>query len=95
MEVLYARKPHPHVVRRVVPEKPERELPPAMVGRVDVDLKDVDEATTLLGAFIQTAGKLRESRLARLRELVGAIPSVDLAKAWKSALKELRAEIAG
>lgn len=95
MEVLYARKPHPHVVRRVVPAKPERELPPAIVARVDIELKDVDETSSLLGAFIQTGGKLRESRLARLRELVGTVPSVETAKAWKSALKELRAELAG
>lgn len=96
VEVLYARKPqHPHVIRRVVPAKPERELPPAIASRVDIEVKDLDEAAMLLGAFIQTGGKLRESRLARLRELVGTIPSVDTAKAWKSALKELRAELAG
>lgn len=72
------------------PSKGELCLPP----RVPEELPLLEEAMMLLGAYVQVAGKLRQSRLERLREVVGTLPSVEQAKAWKSGLKELRADLA-
>jgi hypothetical protein len=93
MEVLrrrasaIVRPPHRGVVR-----VRERALPP----RVPEDLAGLDEALKLLGNHIQslqTGGRLRESLRLRLQELIGSVPEVVAARAWKSALKELRGEL--
>lgn len=68
----------------------ERHLPP----KVPEDIATLEEATTLLGAFLQADGKLRESRRERLASLIGKLPSLEVARAWKSGLKELRSELA-
>lgn len=68
-------------------------LPP----RVPDELSEVEEALTLLGNLIQClqgGGRLRESVRLRLQELVGAVPEVVAARAWKTGLKELRVELA-
>jgi hypothetical protein len=60
-------------------------------------LPEVDEALMLLGNFIQclqAGGKFRESVRQRVQELVGGVPALATAKAWKTGLKELRAELA-
>jgi hypothetical protein len=96
MEVLHKR---PGVVARArAPRQPfaskkERELPP----QVPDDLAAIDEALTLLGNLVQclqSAGRFRESVRLRLLELVGGVPDLATAKAWKTGLKELRAELA-
>jgi hypothetical protein len=61
---------------------------------VPENLADLDDAMMLLGAYIQVNGKLRQSRLDRLREVLGGLPSVEAGKAWKSGLRELRSELA-
>lgn len=71
----------------------ERPLPP----RVPETLAEVDEALMLLGNFIQcsqSGGKFRETVRLKLRELVGGVPELATAKAWKTGLKELRGELA-
>jgi hypothetical protein len=71
----------------------EHLLPP----RVPEELDELQEAATLLGAYIQAInakGRMRESRLLRLRELIGVVPTPEDAGPWKAGLKELRQELA-
>jgi hypothetical protein len=87
---VVARRPTP---KTTVPAASERLLPP----KVPDTLPEVDEAMMLLGNYVQSVqagGKFRESLRARLQALIGAVPSLPDAKAWKSGLKELRGELA-
>jgi hypothetical protein len=77
--------------------KPEKPLPP----KVPETIQELDEASALLGAYLQVISqpnspnsKMKASRLARLKDLVGDLPSAELGRQWKSALKELRGELA-
>lgn len=96
MEVLI-RRSAPVIRRSPLAKKVERQLPP----RVPETLAELDEASALLGAYLQVVAtpnapnsKMKASRLARLKELVGELPSVELGKEWKSGIKELRSELA-
>ncbi len=85
-----ARQPPPQA--RVQPVS-ERQLPP----RVPEELAELDEALKLLGNHIQslqTGGTLRESLRLRLHALIGGVPLLPDARAWKSGLKELRGDLA-
>jgi hypothetical protein len=95
MEVLRRRSPpRPPVslAGRPAPSA-ERALPP----RVPEQLAELDEALMLLGNYVQAVqagGKLKESLRLRLQVLIGGVPELAVAKAWKSGLKELRGEVA-
>lgn len=95
MEVLRRRSPPRPAAPPAGRSAPaaERALPP----RVPEQLVELDEALTLVGNYIQAVqagGKLKESLRLRLQVLIGGVPELAVAKAWKSGLKELRGEVA-
>jgi hypothetical protein len=94
-EVLLARPRSTVVVRRPAAQ-PERELPQGLTGRVDVDVADLDAAALLLGNHIralESGSTLKASLLAKLQTLCGAVPTLERAKALKSACKAVASEL--
>ena len=67
--------------------KPGQQLPP----RSPEKLEDLYEAVQLLGGYINANGKLNAKPQQRLIDLVGCLPRLQDAKAWKSGLKALAA----
>lgn len=72
---------------------PVHRLPP----RVPEEIRELKAAVEMLGAYIQVlqgGTRMKESRLVRLKQLLGTLPLLDEAKAWKAGLKELWSELA-
>lgn len=94
VEVLLAR-PRSVLVRRPAVQG-ERELPQGLTGRVDVDVSDLHAAGLLLGNHIQAleSGRtLKASLLTKLKALCGGVPTLERAKALKSACKAVASEL--
>jgi hypothetical protein len=97
MEVLLARPRSAGVVVRRPAAQPERELPHGLTGRVDVDVADLHAAALLLGNHIralESGSTLKASLLVKLQALCGgAVPTLERAKALKSACKAVASEL--
>lgn len=66
-----------------------KNLPPPRVPKTKEDL---ERAIVLLGS-VSNGQKLRQKQAKELEQLLGFVPKPDNAKAWKSELKRLRAEV--
>jgi hypothetical protein len=57
---------------------------------VPEDLQELEEAVRLLGAYSKANGRMKAVHLETIKLLVGALPRLEDAPSWKSALKKER-----
>lgn len=72
------------------PSAPPLAVVPELPPRVPEDIEELEEAVCLLGAYCKANGRMKAVHLETIKLLVGALPRLQDAPSWKSALKKRR-----